>query len=144
MDKASVLINLGWVLTLAMTFCVLQLLSGLAGTHYPGQWFLCLVITEAEGHMTHIFFALSAEAVMALEAGDLELVAVVDEAVGALRRRHGETHVFFAAGKRKHQWEKYSTIKNQNSCSCKMFSYWLHFCPCCCLVKLLLLLVCIE
>lgn len=41
--------------------------------------------------MTHIFFALSAEAIMALEAGDLELVAVIDEAVGALQRRHSET-----------------------------------------------------
>lgn len=52
-----------------------------------------MLITEAQGPMTHILFALSAEAVVALEAGDLELVAVVDEAVGALRRRHSETAV---------------------------------------------------
>lgn len=52
-----------------------------------------MVTTDAEGHMTHILFTLSAEAVVALEAGDLELVAVVDEAIGALRRRHSKTAV---------------------------------------------------
>lgn len=43
--------------------------------------------------MTHVLFTLSAEAVVALEAGDLELVAIVDEAVGALQRRHHKTAV---------------------------------------------------
>lgn len=52
-----------------------------------------MVISEAGGHMAHILFTLSAEAVVALEAGDLELIAVIDEAVGALRRRHSESAV---------------------------------------------------